>query len=52
MAGIAVGGVIEILFGKLRSRHNEAWFGCVRGVSLERGIVIIGKLFMRLILEI
>jgi hypothetical protein len=46
MAGIAVGKLIETSFEKLRSRHNEAWFGCVRGMSLERDIVIIRKLFI------
>ena len=29
-------GLVEASFGRLRSRHGEAWFGCARGVSLER----------------
>ena len=29
-------GLVEASFGRLRSRNGEAWFGCTRGVSLER----------------
>ena len=29
-------GLVEASFGRLRSLHGEACFGCARGVSLER----------------
>ena len=34
-------GLVEVSFGRLRSRHGEAWFGC--GVSLERRKECVGK---------
>ena len=36
-------GLVEASFGRLRSRHGEAWFGCARGVSLERRKECVGR---------
>ena len=36
-------GLVEASFGRLRSRHGEACFGCARGVSLERRKECVGR---------
>ena len=36
-------GLVEASFGRLRSRHGEAWFGRARGVSLERRKECVGR---------
>ena len=36
-------GLVEASFGRLRSRHGGAWFGCARGVSLERRKECVGR---------
>ena len=36
-------GLVEASFGRLGSRHGEAWFGCARGVSLERRKECVGR---------
>ena len=36
-------GLVEASFGRLRSRHGEAWFGCACGVSLERRKECVGR---------